>query len=213
MKIQTIDSQAWWISLADELRPTEGWDGPSFITTIAKAFEFSDLPKQVADGGGFDFINGFYRDGGQVNSIPKLVLYNDGINVNVQGRTSVAEAVLQRTLEIAFSFGIRPPTTTPLHHYLSTIVVDLDKSLDNIVPKSFLDMISASSAKGNAQFLSIAFNPDKTKGLGPMPGVTPNSFSIGRRVDVPYDQNRYFSQASMTTEKHIEIIEHLQALI
>jgi hypothetical protein len=213
MKVQTIDSQVWWIAHADEIRPVEGLDTATFFTEIAKALEFKDPPKPGQNNVGAEFLNGFLRRDKEVISVPKLVIYNDGINVVVQGRSSGAEKALQIVLELAFSLGVRKPTTTPAHHYLSTIVVDFEKSLDLLVPQAFLKKISASAFRENAQFLSIAFNADKTEVTGPFPALNPTSFSIGRRLEVPYDLNRYFSQAAMTTEAHLSLLEDLEGLI
>jgi hypothetical protein len=213
MKIQTIDSQAWWIALADEIRPAEGLDGPVFFSEVARIFEFSEVPKAAAQGGGFEFNRGCFRRDGKVTPISQIALYNDGININVQGPTSGAEEILQMVIELGISLGIREPITRPLHYFISTIVVDFEKSLDALFPKSLLEKVSEAGIWENSHFLSIAFSPDKSERKGPLTGVNPPSFSIGRRVDVPYGMNRYFSQASTTTEKHIGLLEHLEGLV
>jgi hypothetical protein len=38
MKIQTMDSQSWWIALSDEIRPTEGLDSAAFFSEMARIF-------------------------------------------------------------------------------------------------------------------------------------------------------------------------------
>lgn len=210
MKIQTMDSQAWWIALADEIRPTEGLDGSAFFSEIARTFEFSEAPKAAAQSGGFEFNRGFFRRDGMVTPVSQITMYNDGININLQGKTSVAEEVLQMILGLGFTSGIREPTTPPLHYYISTIIVDFERSLDSIIPKSFLDRVSAASYRKDSHFLSIAFSADKTELMGPLSKVNPPSFNIGRRIDVPYGMNRYFSQASTTTEAHIDLLENLE---
>jgi hypothetical protein len=212
MKIQTIDSQAWWIALADEIRPTEGWDSAAFFSEIKRTFEFPEGQK-AGQGGGVEFNEGVLRRDTRLTSIPQIALYNDGINVSVRGTTSQSEEILQMILELGRSLGIREPTTRPLHYYVSTIVVDFDKSLDALIPKSFLKKISDAGIWENSHFLSIAFNSDKTERRGPLTAVNPTSFSIGRRIEAPYEMNRYFSQASTTTEKHTELLEGLEALV
>jgi hypothetical protein len=212
MKIQTLDSQAWWIALADEIRPTEGFDSSAFFSEIVRMFEFSEVPKAAAQSGGFEFNRGFFRRDGKVTQIAQIVMYNDGININVQGDTSGAEEILQAILKLCFASGFREPVTQPLHYYISTIVVDFEKSLDSLIPKSFLEKVSDAGMWGKSHFLSIAFNSDKTERKGPLTGVNPASFSIGRRIDAPYAMNRYFSQANTTTEKHLGLLEDLKRL-
>jgi hypothetical protein len=212
MNIQTIDAQVWWIASADEIRPTEGWDPRQFLSAVAGALEFQDPPKALPDGAGTELIGGMYRNADIVCQITKVTLYNDGINVVVQGRTEVAEAVLRIILELAYDFGVRPPSSEPLQYFMSTIVADLSASLDDLFPKSILEKISAVTARNDAHFLSVGFAPDKTLGFKPMPGVTPTAFSIGRRLDVPFEQNRYFSQASSTTAAHVDLIAEFERL-
>lgn len=212
MKIHTIDSQVWWIALADEIRPTEGWDARAFLATIMQAFEFSEPPKLLSEGSGTELKGGIYKTAEAVVQITQLSLYNDGISVSVGGRTDVAEAILHSVLETAREAGVRAPISEPLQYCISTVVADLGASLDNLLPQSLVAKISAATTRNDAHFLSLALSPDRTRGFKPIPNVNPTSFSIGRRIDVAFDLNRYFSQASATTAAHLDIISEFERL-
>jgi hypothetical protein len=145
--------------------------------------------------------------------IPLLTIYSDGTSVNLQSNTRDAETVLQTTLEIFLSLGMREPTMPPLHYYLSTIVADFDKSLDSLFPPGLLQNISAAMpVHGRAQFFAIHFNFDPSTIPGRISRINPSQFRIERRLEIPYDQNRYFCQANTTTEKHIELLEQLERM-
>lgn len=214
MKIQTTAAQAWWIALADEIRPPEGLDVARTFAALKEKFEFPAIPTAPAQqGGGMDFLNGALRRGSETVLITKLAVYGDGLNTDVPSTTDNAELVLQDALDVFFSFGVRKPTTAPLHYYLSTIVADFDVSLDTLFPSSVLEKIEAAiSIKGKAQFAGLNINVDKTTLPNRIGGINPSIFNIYRRLDIPYEKNRYFCQANMGTKDHIALLGEFEKL-
>jgi hypothetical protein len=215
MKIQTIDTQLWWIALPDETRPSGGLDVAAFFAAIKDKFAFSRGPILPAKpgAGAVEFAEGALRLGPAPIIISKIDVYNDGINIAVHGSNENADFVLDVMKNIFHSFGLRLPITQPLQYYLSVIVADFDVSLDNLFPASFLEKISkVIPVEANAQFLTLGFNADKSTVPGRIAGVNPTAFSIGRRIEVPYSLNRYFSQANATTADHIGLLEELESL-
>ena len=214
MRIQTTEAQAWWIALADEIRPRDGLDVPGAMNAIKEAFKFPVAPTgPVKQGGGFEFTNGSLQDGATSIIILQVVVFNDGLQINVPSNSTNAEKVLQKTLEIFHSFGVRKPTTPPMHYYLSAIVADFEHSLDSLMPSPLLAKISAALPfEGRAQVSGININIDKTTIPGRAGPINPTIFNIFRRIDVPYALNRYFSQANMTTEDHIALLGEVEKL-
>jgi hypothetical protein len=214
MNIQTTEAQAWWIALADEIRPRDGLDVAGAMTAIKETYNFPVVPTGPAKpGGGYEFNNGVMRDGATPIVILQIGVYNDGLNINVPSNSTNAEKVLQKTLEIFYSFGVRKPITPPLHYYLSTIVADFESSLDSLMPSPLLAKISAAlPIEGRAQVSSFNINIDKATIPARLGPINPSIFNIHRRVDVPYAQNRYFSQANMTTEDHIALLGEVEKL-
>lgn len=208
MNILTIDAQVWWIAYSDEIRPVEGFDFIAAMNAIKNTFDFPALATGPArPGGGAEFDNGAYRIVKPPIIITKLTVFGDGLNVNVASNTKNAEIILEKTLEIFYSFGIRRPTTPPLHYYLSTIIADFEHSLDNLVSNTLLARIArALPVTAPAHFAGISINMDKTVLPPRLGAINPTLFSIYRREGVPYDQNRYFSQANMATDQHIELL-------
>lgn len=215
MNIQTISAQAWWIALADEIRPVNGLDVAGTFSALQEQFGFAAIPAAAAQpGGGMEFLNGALRAGPSPIIVNKIGVYSDGLNVDVPSNTENAEIILQATLEIFYSFGIRKPVTPPLHYYLSTIVVDFENSLDNLIPARLLKKVGEALPieRRSAQFSGISINVDKTTLPGRLGPINPTIFNIYRRLDVPYAQNRYFSQANMTTNEHLELLGEFEQL-
>jgi hypothetical protein len=215
MNIQTTDAQAWWIALADEVRPREGLDLSILLSAVKNTFNFTAIPTgPKQQGGGLEFDNGALHEGSTSIVIRNIALYNDGVSVSVPSNTDNAEIVLQKLLALLYSRGFRRPTTPPLHYYLSHIIADFEHSLDGLIPTALLQKIEkAIGVQGRAQFSGISINYDKTKlpvRLGPL---NPTVFNIQRRIDVPYEQNRYFCQANMTTANHTELLTEFEKLV
>src|SRR5712671_2445864 len=188
MKLQTTDAQAWWIAIADEIRPRDGLDSTATFAMIKDTFNFSVVPTGPGkQGGGIEFTNGTFKNGKNSIVITKLTVYSDGLSIEVPSNTRNSEIVLQRALNILTSFGIREPITPPVHYFLSQIVADFAISLDNLFPSVLLQKISeAFPVKAKAQFLGLNINADKTTIPGRIGALNPTTFNIARRIDIPY---------------------------
>jgi hypothetical protein len=214
VRVQTITSQVWWIALGDEIRPEHGLDAMAAFAALKERFEFPTIPTgPTQPGGGLDFTSGALRNIPEPVNINKISIFGDGLTIEVPSTTENAETVLQETLQVFFSFGVREPVTPPLHYYLSTIVVDFEHSLNNLLPSSLLRKLeNATSVDAAAQFAGVNINADKTTLRGRLGPINPTNFNISRRLDIPYDVNRYFCQANMTTANHLEILAEFETL-
>jgi hypothetical protein len=176
---------------------------------MQKLFEFPVLPTApVKKDGGIEFDNGVLRSSGTAIVITKIEIYNDGVSVHVPSNTKNADIVMQRTLELFYSFGVRKPQTLPMYYFVSTVVVDFEHSLNSMFPTALLEKIGKHlPIEARAQFAGFDLNADKTLVPGRWAGINPTRFVIHRRLpDLAYDTNRYFCQANMTTEQHLELL-------
>jgi hypothetical protein len=211
MKIQNTEAHAWWIAIADEIRPVRGIDGPKLAAGLQSLLNFASPPSDMK-GGGVEFLNGRLVDGGHDLLITKLGLFADGINIQVPTTTDDAEIILQKVLTFVFDFGVRRPSSGPLHFYQSTIIADFECSFESILPSALLRKISAAMPiAGEANLLNIATNFDPAKITdGRWRGINPTVFRIDRRASAPYDLNRYFCLANMKSSDHIEILKEFE---
>jgi hypothetical protein len=216
MKIQTIDTQLWWIALPDEIRPSAGLDTAALFAALKDKFGFSrgPTPPAKAGVGGFEFGEGvFRRQGLPPIIIIKIEIFSDGISIAVPSNNEDAEFVFEEIENIFNAFGFRQPITAPLNYYLSLIVADFDVSLNDLFPVGLLETISkAIPIRANVEFQSVGFNADKSMIPSRIAAVNPTAFSIQRRIDVPYSMNRYFSQANATTMDHLSLLQEIENL-
>lgn len=212
MRVQTIQSQVWWIALYDEIRPIKVLSPTAFLEEIQNAFSFRSIPTEFKIGQGLEYQNGVFHGPDGPVVIDKLATYNDGINIALSSDTDDADRVLEKTLEIAFSIGLRQPITAPAHSYVSSIVVDFDCSIDNFFPPAFYEELAEMAPKnGPTHALSFGFQFDPLQiERRPLAPGNPG-FRIERRESFPYDANRYFSTANMPTGKHLKLLEHFEA--
>jgi hypothetical protein len=210
MKIQSTEAQAWWIALPDEIRPIRGIDGPKLAAGLQSIFNFP-LPPNEAKGGA-EFLNGRWAEGDREILIAKLVLFNDGLNIQVPTNTDDAEIILQKALAFLFDFGVRRPTSGAIHFYQSTVIADFEWPLESILPSALLRKISqAMPIAGESQLLNIATNFDAAKiADGRWRGINPTVFRVDRRASVPYDLNRYFCLSNMKSSDHIEVLNDFE---
>jgi hypothetical protein len=212
VKIQTIHSQIWWVALFDEIRPIKVRPPGALLEAIQSAFSFRVVPTEFKPGQGIEYHQGVFHAPEGPIAIEKLATFNDGLNIAVPSSTNDADRVLEKTLEIAFSLGIREPITPPAHTYVSSIVVDFDCSIDNFLPSFLYEELAKLAPKnGAAHALSFGFQFDplllERRPLAPgNPG-----FRIERREGFPYEANRYFSIANMPTTTHLSLLEQFEA--
>jgi hypothetical protein len=96
--------------------------------------------------------------------------------------------------------------------YLSQIVFSSDADLDFLSPalqSLNAGISSALSEIHNRSFdyrtASVSLSVDRA--IMPSPIA---AFTIERRTDTPFSQNRYFSTAPLPTDKHIELIDRYE---
>jgi hypothetical protein len=212
VKVQTTQSEIWWVALYDEIRPLKVPPPAAVLEAIKSTFSFRIVPTEFKLGQGIELNLGVFLASEGPIAIDKLVLFNDGLNIAVPSSTDDADRVLEKTLETIFSLGVREPITPPAHTYVSFVVADFDCSIDNFFPASFYEGLAEIAPKnGPAHAISFGFQFDpllvERRPLAPgNPG-----FRIERREGFPYEGNRYFSVANMPTSRHLALLEHLEA--
>jgi hypothetical protein len=215
MKVQVTEAQVWWIAIADEIRAREGLSWRVWFDAIQKVFQFAQVPTSLPQAGsGFEFKEGSLKTDSGALVVTAFQVYQDGLSVVVPSTTRNADTALQAALEVFLSIGVREPVTPSLHYYVSSIVADFDKSLDNLIPQWLLKSLSnAMPIEGVAHFLALHSNFDASKIRGRLGPINPTNFRLERRIGIPYDQNRYFSLANTTTEKHLDLLEEIERSI
>lgn len=213
MKILTVDSEFWWIPLADEIRPERGINVRNMIDSVLQKFRFPNHPTATPapNEGGLVFERGSFGD---IN-IARMTVYSDGISVAVPSPTSDAETVIKEAIDFFYSLGVRPPTTAPIYYPVSRIVVDFDASIDELLrPIGIFEEIEKRLVVPTTpHLLNFLINADASLMPKRIGGINPSAFRIERRNDIPYEANRYFCMANMATVDHLDVLKHVEDYI
>lgn len=210
MKIQTFNSKIWWLSVADEIRPEKGVSVVDAVRRFSEAFQFAGVPAQLpAAADGYRFSEGAISVGDTKVAIKEVVIFNDGLSVEVYSHTEDAQEVLDKVLNVLRQLGFREPRSTPRTPLHSNVVFDLETAISPLVANfdPLSSFISEVLGAPGVELRGIDFSVDPKLA----PAFTPTSFKIEKRQDVLFSENRYFSYANTTTKNHLRLIEAIEA--
>lgn len=221
MRLVTTElGQALQLFIADELQSPRGLYVPDVRQSVAQRYRFAKVPPPPPAGTAtqdLKFESGIITLPGGNIPIQNLEIYNDGIIVNVRNTTD-ADAVMDDFFEwTSKTFDLRPPQTPIRRQYTSHVVVDFDHSISGLL-KDFDRMcrlVETAYKAENDQFdyplhlSQFALSADPKE----LPPFVHTSFVIEPRGNYPYAANRYFSNAPVTTERHLELLEEIEATL
>ena len=198
----------------DELFTRHHILGPEFTPKIAERYGFLKLPEKLEDfldeQKGIQFAFGRW-DGTVIN---QLAFYAHGIAVETAASTDVSEKILYdvlrwgaNTLNINYHQDMIKRKA-----YVSGLLFSTDVSLNALHPKlrGIGERLSSSVADSLGhvfpyEVTGIFFGYDTTH-------TKPNApiFTIERRADVPFTENKYFSTAPLPTEEHLKLLRDFE---
>jgi hypothetical protein len=216
MKPLLFDAEIWWLVRADEIRPPAGLPLVEAINRFQDHFRFMKVPSGPVAQGGYEFFEGRAEVGSLTVAVKKLAFFSDGITVQVSGTTDAAQDVFNQAWSLLTEMGTRKPVTAPFQFHTSSIVVDMDRDIDQLVHlnREISDLITRSVDHfATSRVAMLQFMADATKLPGKIGTLNPTSFKIERRFEVEFELNRYFSMANATTDNHLAILKGLERLL
>jgi hypothetical protein len=187
---------------------------PELIRKLVHKFEFQKFPttfEATDEDKGVDFLEGRW-DGVTVD---KLTIFRGALVLDTSASTSHSERIVEEALAWA-------STECGLSYKPGMIV--RKQYLSNVMFYSKIRLVDAHTAilklqKGISKSVSIAFGQplsydithlgfdfDKTK----TPLVTA-AFSIQRRGNALFSENKYYSEAPLQTDVHLKLLEQFEA--
>lgn len=214
MKVTAI-KLARVIALFDtnELQPTGTVPMSKMAAALVKKFEFQ---KQSESGSKPDEQNGFVFQDGVWSGIPveKLTVYNDGLILDTRASTLQSHQILREALvwgkeKLGLHFDEEMLGNL---RYLSTFLFQSDAPLlthsdpiNNAARKMAEVRRSITGSVRPYQGIRIDINFDQREHTEPIA-----AFTIQRLATAPFRSNRYFTQAPVPTDMHIEIVKQFE---
>ncbi len=166
---------------------------------------------------GFAFKHGKLEKDGRSILIDFLQVFPTGVSVTTRTNTTDSDIVLNDVLAWAkeqFKLEFEEFKTGVAHS--SQLEIRLDSSLPELFP--FLSEIGRAITNGldegwwepkpSYELININFWIDKAK----YPVLAPGIFRLDRRENVPFEQNVYYSEAPMSTDNHIAVLQRLERI-
>jgi hypothetical protein len=210
-------AQAVWLFDANDLNPRGKYIFPDLIDWLRKTYQFQQTPKSpndVDESKGLAFKQGAFRLGADLVTV-EFTLYTDGVIANTYSSTQATDLFIEDVIKGARQeFGLKyAPNLVRSKTYLSEVTVRLDASFSKINPKlsAFADKVSKAHeypGVGSFEIGGISFWTDNSKSVLKMA-----PFTIERKVNAPFSENRYFSRASLNTEVHLKLVTEFESMI
>jgi hypothetical protein len=183
---------------------------PEVLKKIQDSLTFTSYPKTFAEldfGKGVDLLIGKLND---IN-IDKLTIFANALSIDTHSSTDEAITVLEGLLSMfrdAFGAKVRPSRTLFLSHVLFRTTKQL--SALNPILQEIANEVSASASRDLG--FEVPFEPSVLHLGGDLSRTRVNisAFTVERRLEIPFSDGTYFSQAPLRTGQHVALLEKLE---
>ncbi|HZQ19606.1 MAG TPA: hypothetical protein VFA90_12860 [Terriglobales bacterium] len=187
---------------------------PVVAEMIVSRFGFAKYPQTAAEFDetkGVEFLEGSFDDIG----VDKLTIWFNGVGLDVRSSTDDAKSILEKSFEwLKKEVGLNyAPDMVKRWAYLNQITFYSDADFNAVHPALRNVSNKVTAAVSRIQGSDFAFSPnylgwgfDRTIRQFPI-----SDFSIQRRADTPFSENKYFSQAPLSTDEHLKILAEFEA--
>jgi hypothetical protein len=212
--LNTNVSRSLWYFATEDLNP-KGLDLIPVLAAVQARYRFRVYPTKPEDihpaPNGIQYGKGAFRlDDREQIEIVRFTIYKDGVVADTRYSTEVTDQFLSDVLGYVSSHGLTYESSMITKKaYVSELVVSSDLNIDLISPAfpQIASLVAQENGEGRNFFAtSIQFGTDPHEG-------SPLRFSFERRADSGFKENRYFSTAPLTTNKHLEVLRALEILL
>jgi len=199
-----------------ELNPKGKAYYPDIAAALVKKFNFQVYPTKPEDfdeAKGVRFAEGKFTDG----TVDQLQIYTHGLVLDTRLSTDVSEKLLYDTLawtksELGLHFDERMIKRRGYGSQL-TFESEMKMSKINRAVGEIADAISSKLSATMGQTViyeptGLLFNLDQS-----VTKLMPGAFSIERRAEIPFSDKKYFSNAPLETQDHIELLKTFEAYL
>ncbi|HEY6390182.1 MAG TPA: hypothetical protein VIX89_02820 [Bryobacteraceae bacterium] len=217
MRIVTqANARAMWYVPTEDLNPN-GLDLVPVYAAIQGRYRFRVFPTKPEDlqpvTGGVVFAKGSFRlSEDELIEVVRFEIFSDGLMLDTRHSTEASDVVLEDIL--AFSTKthrlVYDPSMIRKKVYVSEVVATTNLNLASLSPKfgQFANLLAEVCGE------KLEFQPDMIR-FGTDSGQRPVSlkFRFERRDGSRFVDNRYFSLAPTTTEKHQQLLDAMEVML
>lgn len=190
---------------------------PQILTALVERCNFQKFPKEyneLDEQKGVDFLEGKW---GEV-TVDKLTIYRDGILIDTRSSTTDSERIFNEVLVWAASeFGVvYRPEMIKRKAYVSGLTFYSQIPLLAALNPA-LAALSDRISKAVSEIFHVDFQYEPTVitthydvSLKQIPVA---AFTIQRRLQIPFSENKYFSEAPLPTDLHWELLQDFEAAL
>lgn len=199
-----------------DLNPTETVPPSTIVQALVARYKFQKFPQKLEE---FEESKGVVFAGGQLgnSAIDTLTIFTYGIVVDTRSSTTESRRLLEDALEWARKdLGlVYKPSMIKRWLYASQLTFFSKVPLLGINPalRHLAETLEKSAAKHVERELkydltALVLDFDQIDRKHPL-----GRFSIQRRENTPFSDNKYFSDAPLETDVHIKLLEEFEAAI
>lgn len=197
-----------------ELNPRGGLHYPKLVQALVERYQFQRFPSKPEDfdeAKGIEFTDGYWNG----TAIEKLVIYTNGIQIDTRASTRDSKRFIEEALEwCRDSFAMTyHPQTIKRWAFISSVTFNseisltwLHPALQALAPKLAQSAAVFTEEEMNFEVTGIQMTFDHSKIRNPIAG-----FLLQRRSGAPFSEKKYFSEAPMHTDEHLEALKELEA--
>lgn len=190
---------------------------PELAHELVQKYKFLKSPQKLED---FDEQKGVEFGAGKAGDtvIDRLTVWNSALLLITAASTTESKRILEEMLQSAKDkFGAAyAPEIVKKWLYVNSFTfysdVDFDSAINPALHKLY-DKLSQQVSemhhfKFKYQFTGLTSDFDKS-----VAKTTLASFTLQRRAETAFTENKYFTEAPLSTEQHIKLIEELEAAL
>jgi hypothetical protein len=196
-----------------ELNPKGKAFFPDIAAALVKRFNFKVFPtkpEEFNEQTGIEFTKGQFSEG----TIDRVQIFTHGILLDTRISTDASAQLLNDMLlwakgEFVLDYDER---MIKRRASVSQVVFESDLKLNRLNPvlqklgSAITSRLSASMGQPvNYETTGVLLNLDQSTSK-----LTPGAFTIERRAEVPFVDNKYFSSAPLSTADHLTLLEEFE---
>ena len=201
-----------WIEPMD-LNPKGVIFYPDLTKALVARYNFQKFPQKLED---FDESKGVIFGAGRLGNsiIEQLMFYTYGIVLDTRSSTQESKRLLEEGFQWASGeLGLAyTPGMVKRWQFLSQVTFRTNVPMTGVSPafRRLAEEVTKNVAETAGEQLQYdlvvaAFDYDQLKRKHPL-----GRFSIQRRENTPYSENKYFSDAPLPTDVHLRILEQFE---